>query len=306
MSPKPPEPDIIAPPELTPPESYPFWGYLDLAGFVMIALLAVLVESFLAGAFLSVVHVKKFLIELPAQLVLYAVLLWALSTIFRRYYGRPFWQSLRWVPAGLSDAVLVACGVMLAFAVMGGSVLLKTPDIDSPMKDLLSDRTAMMLVAVFGITLGPLCEEIVFRGFLQPLLVRSLGAVAGILTAAVPFGLLHLQQYGNSWRHVLLITMAGAAFGWMRYRTGSTKAAAIMHAAYNGVFFVLLAVQQAAPHAGAPGFISTGSAEHSQHVRYQEDHQYGAQSYAGAAPVTPAAVPVISAAAAEDQQQNDQ
>jgi membrane protease YdiL (CAAX protease family) len=67
--------------------------------------------------------------------------------------------------------------------------------------------------------------------------------------AAVPFGLLHLQQYGNSWRHVLLITLAGAAFGWMRYRTGSTKAAVIMHAAYNGVFFVLLAVQQAAPRA---------------------------------------------------------
>jgi membrane protease YdiL (CAAX protease family) len=48
---------------------------------------------------------------------------------------------------------------------------------------------------------------------------------------------------------VLMITLAGAAFGWMRQRTGSTKAAAIMHASYNGVFFVLLAMQQAAPHA---------------------------------------------------------
>jgi membrane protease YdiL (CAAX protease family) len=244
MSPEPPPPVIVG-----PPESYPFWSYFDLAGFVLVALLALLVESFLAGALLSVVHVKKFLVELPAQLLLYAFLLWLLSAIFRRYYGRPFWESLRWVPARLNASALVACGVLLAFGVMGGSVLLKTPDINSPMKELLSDKTSMVLIAVFGTTLGPLCEEIVFRGFLQPLLVRSLGAVPGILMAAIPFGLLHLQQYGNSWRHVLLITLAGAAFVWMRHSTGSTKAAVIMHAAYNGVFFVLLALQQAAPHA---------------------------------------------------------
>jgi membrane protease YdiL (CAAX protease family) len=245
MSPEPSPPDIV----VVPLESYPFWGYLDLAGFVLVALFALLVESFLAGAFLSVVHIKKFLVELPAQLLLYAFLLWLLSVILRHYYGRPFWESLRWVPAGLSGPALVTCGVLLAFGVMAASVLLKTPDINSPMKELLSDKMAVVLIAVFGTTLGPLCEEIIFRGFLQPLLVRSLGAVAGVLMAAVPFGLLHLQQYGNSWRHVLLITLAGAAFGWMRYRTGSTKAAVIMHAAYNGVFFVLLAAQEVAPHA---------------------------------------------------------
>jgi membrane protease YdiL (CAAX protease family) len=42
--------------------------------------------------------------------------------------------------------------------------------------------------------------------------------------------------------------LAGASFGLMRQRSGSTKAAALMHAAYNGVFFVLLAVQQVASH----------------------------------------------------------
>jgi len=252
MSPEPSAPYIdprIDPPLVAPSENYPFWGYLDLAGFVVLALLALLVESFLAGALLSLVHVKKFFVELPAQLLLYGVLLWLLSVIFRRYYNRPFWESLRWVPAGVGGAALLASGVLLAFGVMAASVLLKTPDLNSPMKELLSDKTSMVLIAVFGTTLGPLCEEIIFRGFLQPLLVRSLGAIPGVLMAAVPFGLLHLQQYGNSWRHVLLITLAGAAFGWMRHRTGSTKAAVIMHAAYTGVFFVLLAVQQAAPRA---------------------------------------------------------
>ena len=39
------------------------------------------------------------------------------------------------------------------------------------MKELLTDRSIADLQSrVFGVTLGPLCEELVFRGFLQPLL----------------------------------------------------------------------------------------------------------------------------------------
>jgi membrane protease YdiL (CAAX protease family) len=112
------------------------------------------------------------------------------------------------------------------------------------MKQLLSDRGSIVLIAVFAVTLGPLCEELAFRGFLQPVLVRSFGVVFGIVLAAIPFGLLHLSEYGNSWRHVLLITLTGIAFGCMRQLTGSTRAAAIMHAAYNFIFFATLFSQK--------------------------------------------------------------
>jgi len=256
MTPEPPPPEMIAPPESPapppppPPERYPFWGYLDLAAFVMIAFLGLALDSLLANALLTVIHVKRLLIEIPAQFVYYAFLLGTLAVIFRRYYGQPFWYSMRWVPAGVSASFLATSGILVALGVMLASLLLKTPDINSPMKEYLSDRSTILLIAVFGITVGPFCEEMLFRGFLQPLLVRSLGAAGGILLAAIPFGLLHLQEYGNSWRHGLLITLAGAAFGWMRHRTGSTKAAVMMHAAYNCVFFLLLAVQQVALHKG--------------------------------------------------------
>ena len=80
-------------------------------------------------------------------------------------------------------------------------------------------------------------------------LVRSLGVVPGILAATIPFGLLHFQEYGNSWRHAVLIALAGASFGWMRQATGSTRAAAIMHASYNALFFfVLFAQRRELPH----------------------------------------------------------
>jgi membrane protease YdiL (CAAX protease family) len=71
----------------------------------------------------------------------------------------------------------------------------------------------------------------------MPLLVRSLGAAGGVTLAAVPFALLHGPQYAWSWSHVLLVGLAGVAFGVARQVTGSTAVATAMHAAYNLTFF---------------------------------------------------------------------
>jgi membrane protease YdiL (CAAX protease family) len=106
------------------------------------------------------------------------------------------------------------------------------------MKELLNDPTSLIVVAIFGVTVGPLCEELAFRGFMQPLFVRSLGAAPGILLSGLAFGLLHLPQYGFSWQHGILITLAGSAFAWMRRLSGSTAASTIMHSAYNLTLFL--------------------------------------------------------------------
>jgi hypothetical protein len=177
---------------------------------------------------------------LPAQFLGYVLLFGALATLFHIQYGRPFWRSLAWVPFRLPVHWVTASGLGMAFAVVIVGAVIQTPTKANPMTELLQDRTSIALLAIFGITLGPLCEELAFRGLLQPLLVRSLGAIPGIAISAAAFGLLHFQEYGNSWRHALLITLAGAGFGWMRHVTGSTKSSTIMHASYNALFFVAL------------------------------------------------------------------
>jgi membrane protease YdiL (CAAX protease family) len=106
-----------------------------------------------------------------------------------------------------------------------------------PIEELLKDRTSVIFVGLIAVTLAPVCEELIFRGFLQPLLSRSLGPALGILIAASPFALLHGPEYGWSWRHVALIGLAGVGFGWARYKTGSTAAAAAMHSTYNLTIF---------------------------------------------------------------------
>src|ERR1019366_6788602 len=142
---------------------------------------------------------------------------------------------------------IVAGGITLAMGVLLLGLLIRTPQTENRLTELLKDPTSLVLVAIFGTVVAPVCEELLFRGFVQPLVVRSLGAAAGIVATALPFGMLHFYEYGKSWRHVLLISISGAAFGWMRHATGSTKAAAGMHSSYNAFQFVLLLMSKGLP-----------------------------------------------------------
>jgi hypothetical protein len=118
--------------------------------------------------------------------------------------------------------------------------LIRTPPTAGPLVDMMKDPASLILIAIFATTAAPLFEELAFRGFLQPLLVRNLGAIGGVALTAALFGGLHYSEYGDSWRSALLVAVSGAAFGSMRQRTGSTAAAAIMHAAFNGLQFMAI------------------------------------------------------------------
>jgi CAAX protease family protein len=251
-------PDYSAPPSPQPlpngrgsePRD-PFWGYSDLAVF-----LGLLIASALAGLGLVSVIFAVFPIHLQAkvaealiaQSLIYLLAYGALALMFRVQYDRPFWRSLGWTSFRLPGLVVAGCGVVTAVVVAFIGALIRTPTTANRITEMLDDPKSLVLIAIFGLTLAPLAEELGFRGFLQPLLVRSLGPTQGILAAAIPFGLLHFPEYGNSWRHALLITLAGAAFGWMRYRTGSTRASTLMHASYNALEFIAYFAQPKEMH----------------------------------------------------------
>ncbi|HLK70193.1 MAG TPA: CPBP family intramembrane glutamic endopeptidase [Bryobacteraceae bacterium] len=248
-APPPPEPQQMGDPApyLPPeplPERTPFWGYFDLALFVALAFPCMFVGGFiglnLARAVVAAVHpavripsLEPLAEQLGADIVLFSVL----ALLLRLQYDRPFWRSLGWRPAGIPLLLPVIAGLGCAIGVAILGTLIHIPNTDNPMVDLMKERTSAILMACFGVTIAPLTEELIFRGFLQPLLVRSLGTIPGILLASVPFGLLHYREYGDSWRHAILIGLAGAAFGWMRHRTGSTQASTFMHASYNALIF---------------------------------------------------------------------
>jgi len=229
-----------------PRDRYPFWGYADIVVFFGLAFPCLLLGFGIVQGVLHVFHVRPHNMPLalvPSQCLGYGFVFFARYLILRHHYHRPFWSSLRWVHTRPRSSTATPWCFLLAFAVALVGRLLQTPDVNTPMKQLLSDRSSVLLIAIFAVTLGPLCEELAFRGFLQPVLVRSFGPVPGVILAAVPFGLLHLSQYGGAWRHVVLVTLAGVGFGWMRHISGSARAATIMHAAYNFIFVAALLSQ---------------------------------------------------------------
>lgn len=229
------------------PEEYPFWNWEDVAVFFGMAIpclvLSVVAMELVAKAFATPPSQAWRLVV--AQLIGYLLWFGSLVLLLRLRYERPFWDSLAWFWPKQGFLRCVFQGPMLAFAVAWMGFFLRTPVIDIPFAKLLSDPYSIALIGVFAVAIGPLCEELAFRGFLMPLLSRKFGVWGGILMAAVPFALLHGPQYSWSWQHLLLLVLAGTAFGRVRHITGSTAAATLTHATYNLTFFSAFLVAQA-------------------------------------------------------------
>src|ERR1035441_9873410 len=111
---------------------------------------------------------------------------------------------------------------------------------ETPFDELLQRHTTIVLVSVFAVTLGPLMEELFFRGFLYLVLARRFGMGTGISVTALGFGLMHAAQYGYSWASVLLIFLVGMVLGVVRARTDSVAAGFLVHMAYNGTIAVAM------------------------------------------------------------------
>src|SRR5436309_250986 len=156
-------------------EDEAFWNYRDLALFLGLAppcLLGGAMIVKLAIVALFAATTRKALELLPGQFLGYGLLFMALALLLRIEYQRPFWPSLGWRWPKLSLPSIAALGIALALSVGILGAVFETPEVPSPMKELLNDRVSLVAVAIFGITLGPLCEEWAFRGFMQPLFIR--------------------------------------------------------------------------------------------------------------------------------------
>ncbi len=94
--------------------------------------------------------------------------------------------------------------------------------------------------AVLVIIVGPVVEEIIFRGYLLTLalyLTRRLSArvswTSSILCVVALFSLAHFHNRGINILQMFCIASTGTLYGWLRLRFHSTAAAALAHGAYN-------------------------------------------------------------------------
>lgn len=224
---------------MTPAETRetPFWSWSDVLLFVCLAMPCLLAGA--AGAHMLgwLSPVLKGAKTWTSMLLFYVFWFSGLFVLLKSRYGRPFWASLGWVYPERGAVASLLSGPVIALGVGALGLLLHTPQKAMPIQKLIEGPFGMFLFGLFSIVLGPVTEELAFRGFLMPLAIRSLGVAPGIFASALPFALLHGPEYAWTWQYVVLIGLAGAVFGIARHLTGSTLASAFMHSTYNLTFF---------------------------------------------------------------------
>ncbi len=241
MMPQTPEKDVLG--RGTP--ATPYWDWSDAGLFTGLSL------PTLALALLVSWVVKKLapgggmaLSALSFQFSWYLFWFTALYFMLRMKYEEPFWPGMGWRTEWPRMWLTLFAGPALAVAVMVIGTLLHTPEIDNPIQKLLVGRWPTLLVGLFATTFGPFAEELGFRGFLLPLMMRSFGTVGGVLLCSGTFVALHGPQYSWSWQHLTLLMLASVVFCLIRIRTGSTAASTLVHATYNLTFFTGYLLQE--------------------------------------------------------------
>jgi membrane protease YdiL (CAAX protease family) len=222
----------------------PFWGFGEIfvgaASFLIaLELIVAAATHFLgAGAKLGYWAVAE---EFTAYVALFAIL----KAVFY-WQGQPLLRSLGWIPRQpFSTASLVAVGLLLFFAGVVLQIVLGMPaNAESPFERMMyGDRLSPFVLAAFGVTAAPIIEELLFRGLLQPVLVSAAGVFPGILITSVLFACMHLPQNAGVWQSGVVIGVAGFGFGVVRHISGSTRASAVSHIAYNALPFAVTLLQ---------------------------------------------------------------
>jgi len=242
------EPPLPEPTPLAPsPSENPVWSGWDVLQLAVLTVASVfllwLVIGFTANRliypkvpFTDVI--KQPLISVFAQLGAYCLVLGSMVVIVKRIPGRQFWKEVRWSWPGTVSFYIMA-GVVMSIALQGLAHLLPMPK-DLPIDRFFQTSKEAWVLSIFGMTLAPLMEELFFRGFLYPVLVRRLGVALAIILTAAGFGLIHAPQLGRAWGPVFVVFLVGLALTITRAVTKSVAPGFLMHVAYNGTISVFI------------------------------------------------------------------
>jgi len=234
-----------APVQTPPPESLP-WTFLDVVRIAILTIVAIFfftsisfsIAAHRGGKTLSSADAARDpKIILPGQAAAYLLAL-AFMVAVVRGRGRPFWQSMRWSWPSIPFGYLAA-GLALALAVQFSSAFLPIPK-SLPIEQYFTDAAGVWLMAIFGVTLAPLMEELFFRGFLYPVLARRLPLWLAISLTALGFALIHASQLALAWAPLLLLFGVGLVLTITRARTASVATSFLIHVGYNATLFTLL------------------------------------------------------------------
>jgi membrane protease YdiL (CAAX protease family) len=236
-------------PAVPPPVENPVWNGWDvllIAGLTVVTMIVLQLAVLLGAHWLwfsqeSLAEVsKKPILLIASQFLIYIPVAACMVALVQGKYHVRFWPAIRW-NWPRSEWKLLALGAAMFFALGLLQNLLPMPK-DTPFAHLFDRPRDAYLLSIIAVTLGPLMEELFFRGFMYPVIARRMGVAWGIGLTALPFGLIHLPQYGWAWGAALVIFLVGVVCGVVRGVTKSVGASFLVHAGFNGTQMLLALV----------------------------------------------------------------
>lgn len=100
----------------------------------------------------------------------------------------------------------------------------------------LAERSSPVFFGALAtiVVVGPLAEEIVFRGHLRDLFTTLVGARAALVLTSAAFGVMHGIAFA------LPLALLGLLFGWLRERYASLAPAFAAHALHNALTVAIM------------------------------------------------------------------
>lgn len=168
--------------------------------------------------------------------------------LFAWFSTRRVADFLRIRRVGVASIVLAVVGLAALMPIVQwlGAVNAELPIPDSirefestlsaPLEGLISNKN-LLIANLFMIAVTPaICEELLFRGYIQRQLERSMGVYVAVIATGVLFGAYHLQL-----TKIVPLAVLGIYMAYLTWITGSIIPAVIVHFA-NNAFAVLVSV----------------------------------------------------------------
>lgn len=247
----PPEFLAIAPTGKT--DEDPPWSGWDVIAIVLVTIgtlmMSLLVVTALARRLLfphtPFIQVMNFpLVAFGSQMLAYVLTLGFMFTTATRNTAAGFSTAVRW-NWPRAWAVYLLLGVAFCIVIQLLANVLPMPH-KIEFDIFFQTPLRAWSLAICGMSLVPVFEEMLFRGFLYPVLARRLGLILAVILTAVPFVMIHVPQlldpkmaFKKSWGAILVISIIGFALTIVRAVKKSVAAGVLMHMAYNGFTSVL-------------------------------------------------------------------
>ena len=223
------------------------------------------------------VTLKDQRLQLFANVATYLIALVLAYFAMPVFWHRPFLDGLQWNLKNVRPWFGIA-GLLVGFAAQGVTVFIPHPK-ELPVEAIFHNPAIIWFLVVFGVVIGPLFEEVTFRGFLLPAIaiavdwlriprgVDDIGSLenlvawrsstgysnvalgtSSVITSAF-FAMIHAPQLGYTVPALALLVCVSLILCFIRIRTQSVAASTFVHGCYNLSVFLTL-------------FVSTGGFRH--------------------------------------------